>query len=139
MILDLGLAVRLVVSVRSSMAQVKGCPEWEGPGVQAALIGTEGSPGAVLAAALLAAEDASLRLPSVNAFKAHWPKNAGVAPPAISHNVRCIDHPTHDMPCPHLDHHGQMTIDEIAEAKAAVLAQIKPYTPRIPGTPKETP
>lgn len=101
MILDIGLAVRVVCGVRSHAAQTHGCPEWDGHGVQKALTGCEGAPGIVLAAALLAAEDPGLRLPSANAFRAHWPKNAAAGPPPPSHNVPCPEHPTeHDMPCP---------------------------------------
>jgi hypothetical protein len=129
MILDVGLAVRLVVSVRSHAAQTHGCPEWEGPGVQAALIATEGAPGIVLAAALIAAEDATLRLPSAGAFRAHWPKNATATPPPPSHNVPCPDHPEHDMPCQHVVHRGDMTPEQIREhiALALTAAAANPY------------
>lgn len=138
MILDLGLAVRLVVSVRSHTSQSMGCPEWEGPGVQAALIATEGPPGVVLAAMLLAASDPKLDKPSANAVRMHWPKNAGIAPAGRSHNVPCIDHPEHDMPCPHDAHRGDMTPEQIAEAKAAVLAAAAAAR-TAPRTPKPEP
>ena len=42
MILELGLAVHLVAAVRTHTAQAFGCPEWDGAGIQAALIATEG-------------------------------------------------------------------------------------------------
>lgn len=139
MILDLGLAVRVVVSVRSHTAQSHGCPEWEGPGVQAALIATEGAPGVVLAAALLAASDPALEKPSANAIRMHWPKNAGLAPPRQSMNVRCVDHPDHDMPCKHRAHDGDMTPEQIAENARLCLAEAAAArTPRpTPGKPIE--
>lgn len=136
MTLDLGLAARVITGIRTVTAQHTGCVEWETPGVAAALRSTEGPPGAVLAAAALAAEDASLRFPTEAGFRAHWPKNAS-APPKANHNVPCVDHPTHDMPCTHPDHAGDMTPEQIAEAAAAARAAVKPYQPHIPGTPKE--
>ena len=128
MILDLGLAVRLVVNVRSHAAQTHGCQEWEGHGVQAALIATEGAPGIVLAAALIAAEDATLRLPSAGAFRAHWPKNATAAPPPPSHNVPCPDHPLeHDMPCPVPPSITPQRAAELAAEVRAAIAAAPPY------------
>lgn len=92
MILDVGLAVRVITGIRTHTAMSNGCPEWEAEGVRAALIGCEGTPGAVLAAACLAAEDASLRLPSVNAFRNHWPVNAKTDAPARRHSLDCPEH-----------------------------------------------
>lgn len=98
MILDLGLAVRLVTSIRTHTALRNGCPEWDAEGVRAMLTGTEGSPGAVLAAACLAAEDASLRKPSSTALRNHWPVNAATEPPARRQNLECPEH-HEEMPC----------------------------------------
>lgn len=98
MILDVGLAVRVVTGIRTHTALGTGCLEWEAEGVRAALIGTEGSPGAVLAAACLAAEDSSLRLPSPKAFRRHWPANAATTAPTVRQTLECSVH-REDLPC----------------------------------------
>ncbi len=98
MILDVGLAVRVITGVRTHTAMSSGCLEWEAEGVRAALIKTEGSPGAVLAAACLAAEDASLRLPSPNAFANHWPVNASTTAPTHRQILECPEH-RQSLPC----------------------------------------
>ncbi len=61
---NLGAAVNVIHGIRTHHAQQTGCPEWDAPGIRAALTGCEGSPGSVLAAAALAAEDTNLRKPS---------------------------------------------------------------------------
>jgi hypothetical protein len=124
MILDLGLASRVVVGVRSHTAQRTGCPEWDTAGVSAALKAADGSPGSVLAAMLLAAEDGSLTKPSLSAIRSHWPRNATGTGPSVSHNVPCVDHPDNDMPCQHADHRGDMTPEQIAEAARMVRAAL---------------
>ena len=126
MIVNLGAAVNVIHGIRTHHAQTTGCPTWDEAGIRAALTGCEGSPGSVLAAAALAAEDTNLRAPSVAALRHHWPVNATSTPPRASIDVACIDHPQHDMPCPHRDHKGDMTPEDIAAAAAAVKALIKP-------------
>jgi len=128
---NLGAAVNVIHGIRTHHAQATGCPTWDEPGIRAALTACEGSPGSVLAAAALAAEDTNLRAPSVPAFRHHWPVNATSTPPRHSLDVACIDHPQHDMPCPHRDHAGDMTPEQIAEAKRVALAAAaaNPYIP----------
>ena len=138
MMVNLGAAVNVIHGIRTHHAQTTGCPTWDEPGIRAALTACEGSPGSVLAAAALAAEDTNLRAPSVAAFRHHWPVNATSTPPRHSLDVACIDHPQHDMPCPHRDHAGDMTTEQIAEAARAVRAAIKPTRPARPNA-KETP
>jgi hypothetical protein len=60
MMVNLGAAVNVIHGIRTHTAQHTGCPEWDAPGIRAMLTGSEGSPGSVLAAACLAAEDPSL-------------------------------------------------------------------------------
>lgn len=98
MTFDPGLAARLIAGIRTETARHSGCREWDTPGIAKALQATEGPPGAVLAAAALAAEDANLRAPSAAAFKAHWPAKAS-APPRVSHDIPCPDHPGLVQPC----------------------------------------
>jgi hypothetical protein len=71
MTLDPGLAARLLAGIRTETARRTGCREWDPAGISAALIATEGPPGAVLAAAALAAETAALDKPSPAAFRNH--------------------------------------------------------------------
>ena len=138
MMVNLGAAVNVIHGIRTHHAQTTGCPTWDEAGIRAALTACEGSPGSVLAAAALAAEDTNLRAPSVPAFRHHWSAKASSTPPRHSLDVACIDHPQHDMPCPHRDHAGDMTLEQIAEAARAVRAAIKPTRPARPNA-KETP
>ena len=131
MMVNLGAAVNVIHGIRTHHAQTTGCPTWDEAGIRAALTACEGTPGSVLAAAALAAEDTNLRAPSVAAFRHHWSVNATSTPPRHSLDVACIDHPQHDMPCPHRDHAGDMTPEQIAEAKRVALAAAaaNPYIP----------
>ena len=131
MMVNLGAAVNVIHGIRTHHAQTTGCHTWDEAGIRAALTGCEGSPGSVLAAAALAAEDTNLRAPSVAAFRHHWSAKASSTPPRHSLDVACIDHPQHDMPCPHRDHAGDMTPEQIAEAKRVALAAAaaNPYIP----------
>ena len=138
MMVNLGAAVNVIHGIRTHHAQTTGCPTWDEAGIRAALTACEGTPGSVLAAAALAAEDTNLRAPSVPAFRHHWPVNATSTPPRNSLDVACIDHPHHDIPRPHRDHAGDMTPEQIAEAARAVRAAIKPTRPARPNA-KETP
>ena len=99
MMVNLGAAVNVIHGIRTHHAQTTGCPTWDEAGIRAALTGCEGTPGSVLAAAALAAEDTNLRAPSVAAFRHHWPVNATSTPPRHSLDVACIDHPQQVMPC----------------------------------------
>ncbi len=128
---NLGAAVNVIHGIRTHHAQTTGCPTWDEAGIRAALTACEGSPGSVLAAAALAAEDTNLRAPSVAAFRHHWSAKASSTPPRHSLDVACIDHPQHDMPCPHRDHAGDMTLEQVAEAKRVALAAAaaNPYIP----------
>lgn len=101
-------------------------PDWNQPGVLAALrdVAPTADKWDVYHAIGAIAADPTVKTPGFLKTKgAHWQRMDGSKPARRGdHNVPCVDHPTYDMPCPHLDHHGQMTLDEIAEAKAAVLA-----------------
>lgn len=89
MTLDLGLAARLIAGIR---ANTPGAEPWSTEGVAKALRTTAGSPGSVLAAAALAAEDPSLRAPSEKALLVHWPKNATTERPTPRWTP-CGEHP----------------------------------------------
>ena len=134
MMVNLGAAVNVIHGIRTHHAQTTGCYTWDEAGIRKALTGCEGSPGSVLAAAALAAEDTNLRAPSVPAFRHHWPVNATSTPPRRSGNVPCPDHPEHDMPH---DHGGDMTAEEVS---AFIAANIRPRItpgpkPRNPAPP----
>ena len=126
MMVNLGAAVNVIHGIRTHTAQATGCPTWDEAGIRKALTLCEGTPGSVLAAAALAAEDANLRAPSVAALRHHWPVNAPSTPPRRSVNVPCIEHPGHDMPCAECKARPEMTPEDIAAAAAAVKALIKP-------------
>jgi hypothetical protein len=127
MTLHLGAAVAHIASIRTDTAQRTGCPEWDLPGIRAALIATEGAPADVSAAACLAAGDPGLRLPSEGGFRAHWPKNAS-AQPRVSMDVPCPEHAL-SMPCRacrERDEANALTPEQIAENAAALRALIQP-------------
>jgi hypothetical protein len=133
MILNAGAAVNVIYGIRTHRAQSTGCPTWDEAGIRAALTACEGTPGSVLAAAALAAEDTNLRAPSVAAFRHHWPVNASSTPPRQSLTQRCPEHPEHDMPH---DHAGDMTPEQIAAEAARIRALITPGPkPRNPAPP----
>jgi len=128
MILNLGAAVNVVGAIRTHTAQATGCPEWDAPGIRAALTGCEGTPGAVLAAACLAAEDAALAKPSVAALRNHWPINAKSEPPRTPQLDRCLVHPGQDRrtcrAC--ADERGpELTPEQVAANAAAMRAQVR--------------
>ena len=97
--LDIGLAARVVAGIRSEVARRTGCKEWDTAGIAKALRETEGSPGDVLAAACLAAEDHKLERPSAAGFRICWPVNE-VTQPKVSHDIPCPEHTGQTMPCP---------------------------------------
>lgn len=125
MILDVGLAVRVVTAIRTHTALQAGCPEWDAEGVRAMLVGSEGSPGAVLAAACLAAEDSSLRKPSPTALRNHWPVNATTTPPARRQVLECPEH-RQPQPCPgcEADRGPELTPEQIAKQAQLIKTQI---------------
>ena len=126
MILNLGAAVNVVQGIRTHTAQQAGCPEWDAPGIRAMLTGSEGSPGSVLAAACLAAEDSACLKPSVAALRTHWPVNALSSLPRVPNLDLCPDHgnPRSDCgPC-RRETGPELTPDEIAANAAALRAQI---------------
>lgn len=126
MIVNLGAAVNVIQAIRTHTAQQAGCPEWDAPGIRAALTGSEGSPGSVLAAACLAAEDTNLRAPSVAALRHHWPVNAPSSMPRVPNLDLCPDHGNPRSGCgPCRRETGpELTPDEIAANAAALRAQI---------------
>ena len=123
---NLGAAVNVVQGIRTHTAQQTGCPEWDAPGIRAALTGCEGTPGSVLAAALIAAEDTNLRAPSVAALRHHWPVNAPSSMPRVPNLDLCPDHGNPRSGCgPCRRETGpELTPDEIAANAAALRAQI---------------
>ena len=126
MILNLGAAVNVVVVVRAHTAQRTGCPEWDAAGIRAMLTGSEGSPGSVLAAALIAAEDASLSKPSPAALRNHWPVNAPSSPPRVPQLDLCPEHgnPRRDCLDCRRDAGPDLTPEQIAANAQALRAQI---------------
>ncbi|GGL27552.1 hypothetical protein H9L10_03635 [Phycicoccus endophyticus] len=122
--LDLGLAARLIAGIRTETARHTGCHEWDAPGVAAALRATQGSPGSVLAAAALAAEDPSLRTPTEKALLRHWPKNAA-SEARYTAATPCPDHPEHDLAgCPACRAARQQAVaDQVHLAGAELVRQ----------------
>jgi hypothetical protein len=115
MTLDLGLAARLIAGIR---ANTPGAEPWSTEGVAKALRTTAGSPGSVLAAAALAAEDPTLRAPSEKALLVHWPKNATTERPTPRWTP-CGEHPEQPASsCTHPSHQSDMTPEQIAAAAA---------------------
>ena len=126
MILNLGAATNVVVAVRTHTAQHTGCPEWDAAGIRAMLTGSEGSPGSVLAAALIAAEDASLSKPSPAALRNHWPVNAPSTPPRVAQLDLCPEHgnPRRDCLDCRRETGPDLTPEEIRANAAALRTQI---------------
>ena len=125
--IDTGLAARLIAGIR---ANTPGAPAWDTAGIAAALREVGGTPGAAFAAAALAAEDASLAKPSAAAFRNHWPKNAGVGEPRISHDMPCPEHPSNVHPCPQCKAEKPPLSDEGAAELRRVVAEAKTRVPR---------
>lgn len=103
---------------------VPNATDWDLPGIRAAIDRCEGSsPCEVAAAAFVLAARADMNTPALlHQPGSWWNKGAGMSGPRVSMNVPCVDHPTHDMPCPHRDHRGDMTREQIADAARAVRA-----------------
>ena len=126
MMVNLGAAVNVIQAIRTHTAQQTGCPEWDAPGIRAMLTGSEGSPGSVLAAACLAAEDTNLRAPSVAALRHHWPVNAPSTPPRVPQLDMCPDHgnPRRDCLDCRRETGPDLTPEEIRANAAALRTQI---------------
>ncbi len=126
MIVNPGAAVNLIAAVRAHTAQRTGCPEWDAAGIRAMLTGSEGSPGSVLAAALIAAEDASLAKPSPAALRNHWPVNAPSTPPRVAQLDLCPEHgnPRRDCLDCRRENGPDLTPEQIAANVAALRSQV---------------
>ena len=126
MMVNLGAAVNVIQAIRTHTAQQTGCPEWDAPGIRAMLTGSEGSPGSVLAAALIAAEDAALSKPSPAALRNHWPVNAKSEPPRPRNLDRCPDHgnPRSDCLDCRRENGPELTPEQIAANVAALRSQV---------------
>ena len=127
MIVNLGAAVNVVQAIRTHTAQRTGCPEWDAPGIRAALTGCEGAPGSVLAAACLAAEDPACLKPSPAALRTHWPVNALSSLPRVPQLDLCPDHgnPRRDCLDCRRETGPDLTPEQIAANAAALRAQVR--------------
>jgi hypothetical protein len=126
MMVNLGAAVNVIHGIRTHHAQTTGCPTWDEAGIRAALTACEGTPGSVLAAAALAAEDTNLRAPSVAAFRHHWPVNAPSTPPRVPQLDMCPDHgnPRRDCLDCRRETGPDLTPEQIRANAAALRTQI---------------
>jgi hypothetical protein len=126
MIVNLGAAVNVIHGIRTHTAQQTGCPEWDAPGIRAMLTGSEGSPGSVLAAACLAAEDPACLKPSPAALRNHWPVNAPSTPPRVPQLDLCPDHgnPRRDCLDCRRETGPDLTPEQIRANAAALRTQI---------------
>ena len=124
---NLGAAVNVIQAIRTHTAQQTGCPEWDVPGIRAMLTGSEGSPGSVLAAACLAAEDSACLKPSVAALRTHWPVNALSSLPRVPNLDLCPDHgnPRRDCLDCRRDAGPDLTPEQIAANAQALRAQVR--------------
>ena len=123
---NLGAAVNVIHGIRTHTAQQTGCPEWDAPGIRAMLTGSEGSPGSVLAAACLAAEDPACLKPSPAALRNHWPVNAPSSPPRVPQLDLCPDHgnPRRDCLDCRRETGPDLTPEQIRANAAALRTQI---------------
>ena len=126
MMVNLGAAVNVIQAIRTHTAQQTGCPEWDAPGIRAMLTGSEGSPGSVLAAACLAAEDPACLKPSPAALRNHWPVNAPSTPPRVAQLDLCPDHgnPRRDCLDCRRETGPDLTPEQIRANAAALRTQI---------------
>jgi hypothetical protein len=126
MMVNLGAAVNVIHGIRTHTAQHTGCPEWDAPGIRAMLTGSEGSPGSVLAAACLAAEDPACLKPSPAALRNHWPVNAPSTPPRVPQLDLCPEHgnPRRDCLDCRRETGPDLTPEQIRANAAALRTQI---------------
>lgn len=102
---------------------------WDVPGIRAAIDKCDAPPCEVAAAAFALAARADMKTPVLlPEHGSWWNKAPEMAGPRIRHTQRCPEHPEHDMPH---DHGGDMTPEQIAEAKRVALAAAaaNPYIP----------
>jgi hypothetical protein len=129
-----GAQVAAIRDTRTQTAEHTGCPEWQLAGIRAALLATQGAPADVMSAAMLAAGDASLRVPSEPGFLGHWPRNAS-AERRRSAFTPCADHKEHPAGgCPACRaERAAMTEEQrlaaIAEAHQILAATTSQYVP----------
>ena len=105
---------------------------WDVPGIRAAIDKCDAPPCEVAAAAFALAARADMKTPTLLPERGSWWNKAPeMTGPRIRHTQKCPEHPQHDMPCPHRDHGGDMTLEQIAEAKRVALAAAaaNPYIP----------
>ena len=109
-------------------------PDWDHPGIVAAILraADKGAPLDIAHALLTLAEDNQLRSPALLAADGrHWLRRDGrPTGPRTTSNVPCPDHPEQDMPCPHPDHGGDMTPEQVRAAIAACKAAAAANPPR---------
>ena len=102
---------------------------WDVPGIRAAIDKCDAPPCEVAAAAFALAARADMKTPTLLPERGSWWNKAPeMTGPRIRHTQRCPEHPEHDMPH---DHGGDMTPEQIAEAKRVALAAAaaNPYIP----------
>ena len=102
---------------------------WDVPGIRAAIDKCDAPPCEVAAAAFALAARADMKTPTLLPERGSWwNKGPEMTGPRIRHTQKCPEHPEHDMPH---DHGGDMTPEQIAEAKRVALAAAaaNPYIP----------
>ena len=102
---------------------------WDVPGIRAAIDKCDAPPCEVAAAVFALAARADMKTPVLlPEHGSWWNKAPEMAGPRVRHTQRCPEHPEHDMPH---DHGGDMTLEQIAEAKRVALAAAaaNPYIP----------
>jgi len=102
---------------------------WDVPGIRAAIDKCDAPPCEVAAAAFALAARADMKTPTLLPERGSWWNKAPeMTGPRIRHTQKCPEHLEHDMPH---DHGGDMTLEQIAEAKRVALAAAaaNPYIP----------
>ena len=102
---------------------------WDVPGIRVAIDKCDAPPCEVAAAAFALAARADMKTPTLLPERGSWWNKAPeMTGPRIRHTQKCPEHPEHDMPH---DHGGDMTPEQIAEAKRVALAAAaaNPYIP----------
>lgn len=102
---------------------------WDVPGIRAAIDKCDAPPCEVAAAAFALAARADMKTPTLLPERGSWWNKAPeMTGPRIRHTQKCPEHPEHDMPH---DHGGDMTPEQVAEAKRVALAAAaaNPYIP----------
>lgn len=102
---------------------------WDVPGIRAAIDKCDAPPCEVAAAVFALAARADMKTPVLlPEHGSWWNKAPEMTGPRIRHTQKCPEHPEHDMPH---DHGGDMTPEQVAEAKRVALAAAaaNPYIP----------